>query len=206
MPYRIVPAAEIDPSWQRVVEREGVTVYRRAVPGSPIDESLAVTTLKTTLVAATALILDVDNHHRWIDAVDESRVLKRLSQTESINYTVSYAPWPVSDRDAVVRTRVAQDAASLIVQIGSEALPDYLPRKPGRVRVEAIASGWQLRPLPDGGVEVRYRVHSSPGGQLPGWLVNAVVTEQPLNTLINMQQAVQQAIYRQAQPGSIRQP
>lgn len=201
-----VTAAGPDSSWQWVIERDGVAVYRRPVAGSPIDESLAITTLDASLVAVTSLILDIDNNHRWIDSVDESRALKRISDTESINYTVSHAPWPVSDRDAVVRTRVHQDPESLAVTISSEALPDFLPKQPGLIRVEAIASSWLLSPLASGQVEVRYRVHSSPGGHLPNWLVNAVVTDQPLNTLASMHTAVDRPAYRQAQLPFIRQP
>jgi len=199
-------ASEPERAWQPVIEREGVSVYRRPVSGSPIDESLAITRLSASLTAVTALILDSDNNHRWIDSVDESRTLKRISDTESINYTVSHAPWPVSDRDAVVRTRVSQDPRNLVVTIRSEALPDYLPRRGGMIRVTSITSSWQLTPLDDSKVEVRYQVHSAPGGKLPNWLVNTVVTDQPLNTLINMHTAVEQPAYRNARLPFIRQP
>jgi len=201
-----VTATEPDSSWQSVVEREEVAVYRRAVAGSPIDESLAITTLDASLSAATALILDIDNNYRWIDSVDQSRVIERISDTESINYTVSHAPWPVSDRDAVVRTRVSQDPDHLTVLISSEALPAFIPEKPGMIRVAVITSSWRLLPLPAGRVEVQYQVHSSPGGHLPSWLINAIVTEQPLNTLINMRTAISQPAYRHAQLPFIQEP
>lgn len=199
-------AVEVDAAWHQVKQRDGVTVYIREVAGSPLAESLAVMQLDATLAATTALILDVANNYRWIDSVDQSRVIERISATESINYTVSKAPWPVSDRDAVVHTRVVQDPHSLAVLIRSEALPEYLPRVAGMVRVEAIASSWQLLPQPDGGVEVRYQVHSDPGGKLPRWLVNAVATEQPLNTLHNMRQAVKVPAYAGAELPFLRQP
>ncbi len=181
---------ELDASWHQAKQRDGVTVYIREVEGSQIAEALAITHLDASLSAVTTLILDVNNNHRWIDSVDQSRVVKQVSERESINYTISYAPWPVSDRDAVVRTRMTQNTDDLTVIIRSEGLPDFRPREAGMVRVEAISSSWQLTPQPEGGVEVRYQVHSEPGGKLPSWLVNAIATEQPLNTLRNMRRAV----------------
>jgi hypothetical protein len=199
-------AAELDPSWQWVAGHDGIEVYSRDVVGSPLDESLAITRLDTTLTAVVALILDVDNNHHWIDSVDQSRILERTSKYESINYTVSNAPWPVSDRDAVVRTRVTQDSESLQVLISSEALPDFIPQQQGLIRVRTVTSSWQLLPLEDGGVAVRYQVHSDPGGKLPNWLINAVVTDQPWKTLFNMRRAVTHENYINARIPFIEDP
>ncbi len=101
-------------------------------------------------------------------------------------YTLSGAPWPVSDRDAVVLSRVEQDSGSLVVTIRSSGKPDYVPRREGAVRVPRVESTWTLVPQPDGQVEVTYRVFSEPGGELPDWLVNSLVSDQPFNTLANL--------------------
>ncbi|MEN8171208.1 MAG: START domain-containing protein [Pseudomonadota bacterium] len=199
-------AAEPDSSWNWVAGREGIEVYSRDVESSPLDESLAITKFEASLTSVVALILDIDNNHRWIDSVDQSRVIERISDTESINYTVSNAPWPVSDRDAVVRTRVTQNPDTLAVLITSEALPEFIPQRQGLIRVEAIASSWRLLPLKGGGVEVRYQVHSDPGGNLPNWLVNAVMTDQPLNTLYGMHRELTRPPYSDAHLSFTREP
>lgn len=175
------------PEWQVTRSAQGVEVATRNVAGSQIAESRAVVHLQGVSVAAVAVLLrNMALQHEWVDSVDESRTLELLSASERIDYTLSKAPWPVADRDAVVRTRESVDAASGVVQIESHALPDYLPEQKGVVRVRKVDSVWTITPLADGGVEVVYQVHSEPGGNLPAWLINRVVYEQPFKTLLQL--------------------
>lgn len=182
----MVWAGPPDESWRRIREGEGIAVYVRDVADSEYDESLAQAVMKVRLSALAALIMDGNSHHRWIDTIDESRQIDRVSPTEAHIYTLSGAPWPVSDRDAVVLSRVEQDSATLVVTIESSGRPDYVPAREGTVRVPRVASTWTLVPQPDGQVEVNYRVFSEPGGELPTWLINSLASDQPFNTLANL--------------------
>ncbi len=190
--------AEPPAGWSPARDHDGIQVYTRKVEGSPIAASLAVTRVELPLAAVAALILDVPNQHDWIDSVDESRVLQRLNAAASYNYTVSRAPWPVADRDAVVLTRASRDPATGVVRVESHAAPALIPERKGRVRVRRVDSLWTLTPLGPARTEVRYQVHSDPGGSLPAWLVNAMVTDQPFNTLRNLRRAAAVAPYASA--------
>jgi hypothetical protein len=185
--FSIVAAAGApDASWRLVREGEQISVYVHDVVDSEYDESLARTLIEVRLSALVALIMDGDSHSLWIDTVDESRQLEAISPTEVYNYTLSGAPWPVADRDAVVFTRVEQDSRTLIVTIHSSARPDFVPKRERTVRVPSVDSTWTLIPQPDGTVEVNYRVHNDPGGDIPTWLINSLASDQPYNTLENL--------------------
>lgn len=192
--------------WQPAMDRDGIQVYTRAVSGSPIAESLSVVTITARLEAVAALVLAADQYHLWIDSIDESRVLEQISPRESYNYTLSKAPWPISDRDAVVRARAQQDSITGVVTLASQGVPDLIPEKKGLVRVRKVDSTWTLTPLSPDRVEVRYRVHSDPGGALPGWLINTVVTDQPFNTLRNLRRELQRSEPLPALPAFIQAP
>jgi hypothetical protein len=45
-------------------------------------------------------------------------------------------------------------------------------------------------------VEVVYQVHANPGGSLPNWMVNAIVVETPLETLLNLRDVVTNEKYQ----------
>lgn len=192
--------------WELAREQEGIQVYTQKIEHSPIAEALAIITVESTLPALAALIMDADRQQEWIDSVDESRLLQQVSDREIYLYTVSRAPWPVADRDTVVSSELSQDRRSGIVTIRSLAAPDFLPPAEGLLRIREVDSTWKLIPRSDHKVELCYRMHSDPGGQLPAWLVNSVVVNQPYNTLKNLRERVQQPPYRDAVFTTIREP
>ena len=208
MGFTSVTLAEApDDSWRKIREGEHVAVYKRDVSDSKYDESLAQTVINASLSALVALIMDGDSFTQWVDTVEESRQLDIVSPSEVYNYTLSGAPWPVSDRDAVVFSRVEQDSKTLVVTISSSAKPDYSPERNGVVRVPYVDASWTLIPQPDGAVEVSYRVHNDPGGELPTWLINSLATDQPYNTLENLRRFFdQENKYRSAVLPHIKEP
>jgi hypothetical protein len=191
--------------WELVKEEDGIRVYTRKIEHSPIAESLGVITVDAPFSAVAALLMDADRQQEWIDSVDESRLLQRVSDREIYLYTVSRAPWPVADRDAVVYSELSQDRAGIVV-IRSHATPDFQPPVEGLLRIREVDSTWKLIPRAGRKVELCYRVHSDPGGQLPAWLINSAVVNQPYNTLRNLRERVQQPPYRDAAFPPIHEP
>jgi hypothetical protein len=193
-------------AWTLVKEQNGIQVQTRKIADSPIAESLATVTVESKLSPLVALILDADNQHNWIDSVDQSETLQQISPTKSRNYTLSHAPWPVADRDAVVLTEAVQDPETHVVQIRSHATPDQLPEKKGVVRVKKVDSLWTLTPQPGGKVEISYLVHSDPGGHIPAWLINSMISDQPFNTLKNLRNIIGISPYKDGRAPFISEP
>jgi hypothetical protein len=193
-------------AWTLVREQDGIQVQTREIADSPIAESLATVTVESGLSPLVALILDAGNQHNWIDSVNQSETLQQISATKSYNYTLSKAPWPVADRDAVVLTEVSQDPETCVVQIRSHAAPDQLPQRKGVVRIKQVDSLWTLTPRPGGKVEIRYQVHSDPGGHLPAWLINSMITDQPFNTLKNLRHIIGSPPYKDGRASFIIEP
>lgn len=189
------PAGAVPPGdpWRTAREDDGVTVYVRDVPDSAYDESLARTTVEAPLETLVALVMDGASHHLWVDTVVESRVLESVADNDVFIYSRSDAPWPVLDRDAVVRSRASQDPDSLVVTVETEGAPDRLPERDGLVRVPSIDVRWTFSPLEDGTVAVTYRAHNDPGGAIPTWLVNSMLSEQPHRTLLNLRRLLTRA-------------
>jgi len=185
--------------WRLAREDQGIEVSIRKVEGSAIAESRAIMKLEgVTLSTVLALIADVAHQHEWIASMDESRVLAVISPVEQINYTLSRAPWPVADRDAVVRSKFSFDQEQGVARVETHAEPDYIPQRSGVVRIRKVDSSWTVTRLPENAIEVRYQVHSEPGGSLPAWLVNRIIFEQPFETLLNLREQVKLTQYRDA--------
>lgn len=170
-------------TWTKVRDRNGIVVYNRSIPGVAFKEFKAEVTLKATLSTVVAVINDIDAGVGWVENVDEMRLLERVSEREHYTYTYSKAPWPASDRDAVVHNQTRQDPISLVVTIAQQSVPDKIPHKKGVVRVPFIEAEWALIPMGPGETRIVYRVLSDAGGRIPTWLVNSVSVSQPYHTM-----------------------
>jgi hypothetical protein len=185
-------------AWELAKDANNIKIYTRDVEGSKFKEYKGTMEIEASLSALVALVDDIAAHPSWIHTGTEGRLLKRVSQKESFTYSINGAPWPVSDRDAVVRNYIQQDPATLEVTITITAFPNYIPEEPGLMRVRKINGYWYFNPLTDGRVQVIYQVHNEPGGKIPSWLVNSIVITQPYHTLKNMKKMVRLQKYRQA--------
>lgn len=186
-------------AWETAKEdkENDIKIYTRKVEGSSFREYKAVMKIRATLSSLVALVDDISACPRWIHTCSEGRLLKRISPKESYTYTVNAAPWPVSDRDAVVLNTISQESPKGPVRIDILGVPDYVHEKKGLIRVKMIRGCWLFTPLGEGMTEVVYQVHNDPGGSLPSWLVNSVVVTQPYNTMINMRKLVNEKKYKE---------
>lgn len=183
-------ASDATNGWDLAKESDGIKVYTRNVSDSDFKEFKGVMQVKTTVDALVALVNDAKACPKWIDTCVEGKVLKKVSDNERYCYTLSEAPWPVSDRDAITHSITNRDEKTGAVTINITGAPNYIPEKKGITRVKMIKAMWSFTPKEDGYVEVVYQVHNDPGGSLPAWLINSVAVTQPFNTLRNMRKIV----------------
>jgi len=176
-----------DPAnWALKKDENGIKVYTRYPPGSNLKEVRVVNNVKSSLSAIVSLLLDTKNYPGWIYACSEAQTLKLISDQEQYQYTVTNVPWPVSDRDVSAHFKVEQDSATRIVSVNSTGIPDYIPVKEGRVRVQHFQSNYKLTPLDSGMVKVEFELYVDPGGSVPAWLINANIVSAPYNTTAAM--------------------
>jgi len=183
-----------DENWKFRFEKEGVAVSTCKGGGSDLETFKGVVTIESSLSAVVALLQDVSNYSKWMYKTKEARLLKSEGNTLII-YMVSDAPWPVSPRDNINFSRLVQNPETKEVLISIKALPDYLPKKQGYVRIPEAIGSWRLVPLPGGKVQVMYQMKTESGGSLPTWLANMAVTQAPLHMLKNLREEVKKPLY-----------
>lgn len=189
-------ASEIQ--WERVKNSSGIEVYTRAVSGSAIKEFRAVTVVRGSLSSVLAMLDDTGSYPRWMYRCTDASLLAKKNIFERITYTVTSSPWPVADRDIAVKSVISQNKKTLAVTVAISGLPEYIPAKPGKVRMTKVNGYWMLEPLGNGQVRITYRLHSEPGGKVPDSLVNSSLVDIPYNTLYNIQRLVLQPPYKDA--------
>jgi hypothetical protein len=186
----IAPAQAAD--WQVIAERDGIVVSRRAVQGRAFPQLRAVGEVPGTPYEILAVLLDVPAHRRWLPDCIESRTLRRLDAWRHIIYTRTDAPWPVSDREAVIENEVIFLQPPAKLKVTFEALPaPEVSRARGTVRMKIVNGYYLIEAIDDRRSLVQYELDADPAGALPAWLVTHQSTRNPLQTLIGLRTRLQ---------------
>ena len=178
-----VAAATSD--WTLAKSAEGIEVYTRPVAGSGVEEFKGVAEVGGDVDSILAVLRDSARFKDWFPNTTESRLLSR-DGTVSYQYSVMGAPWPIAERDNVIRSELVRDASTGVVEIGVEAAPEYYPQQEGRVRVRKAKGMWTLEPVGPRRTRITFRMHLEPGGGIPDWLINSRVVNSPFETLRNL--------------------
>ena len=182
--------ADESAGWEVVHQTPRLEVLRRDYEGSELDEIRGVLQLEASLNAVVALLRDAPFNRRWVYRSGGARILQESGFAQAYVYGVVDAPFPMSDRDTVVRFDYEQDPATGTITINIVNVPDYIAPLPGLVRVPRIGGYWQIRPAAPGWVKVIYQVYGDPGGWIPVWLANVAAVSSVQYTLQNMVTAV----------------
>ena len=176
--------------WRPVSSDGSVSVQRREYPGSALQEIRGVTRFKASLNAVMALLKDAEFNRHWVYRSGGATVLEENGYRQAYVYGVVDAPWPIQDRDAVVRFDYSQHPESAEITITITNFPAFAEPQSQYVRVPDFGGFWRLRPQEDGWVEVTYQVHGDPGGWIPAWLANHAAVTSVSRTLENMASVV----------------
>ena len=197
--------ASLEAEWTIQRSEDGIDVYTRPEPASQFEAVRAVMTLDDVrLSSLVALISDTQACSRLESRCVEAETLDTIDQTESVVYRYNNMPFPVRDRDMVLRLKWYQQPDSLNVNVVISNVTGFLPEKKRRVRMPKVNLGWKFVPLPDGSVEVSSEGHIEPGANLPAWILNQFLVSAPFKTMEAVASIVREPLYRDAELSFIR--
>ena len=176
--------------WTLKTDEDGIQLYTKSVPGSSYKSLKTVCTLQTSLTSVAAVLLDVQQTKEWVYGTSTSGMLKQESPSAVYFYAEMGMPWPVTNRDFIVKISILQDPVSKVITVLAENYPDYLPEKKALVRIRNSSGKWLIEPLPDGRVRVEYQLYVDPGGVVPASLVNMFLGKGPLESFKNLKKRV----------------
>jgi hypothetical protein len=118
-----------------------------------------------------AVLLDLEGFPRWYPATGLWQVLER-GPASALVYGRQSLPWPIADRDYVVRYSWRSEPEGDFVLV-ARLVTDMGPEPGGGVvRVPYLLTEWRIRPHREG-TAVVYRYRGHPGGSLPVWAMRA---------------------------------
>ena len=187
----------IEYDWKEKRNKDGIAIYTSRVEGSPFKAVRGEMIVKGSVASLFALVEDMSACSEWAAMCKESRVEKRVSDTESYVYILNDIPFPVRDRDVythVVWTRDAETKRVSMTSIASEGGPE----KTKAVRIVKAVSQWHFTPNDDGTTTVGNYGHIDPNGPTPAWLSNLMLVNAPFKSMQKMREVIEAGKYKDA--------
>jgi hypothetical protein len=175
--------------WEKIDEADGIKVFRKEVPGSPLVAFRGEGMISAPLEKLLWVLADNAHRTEWVDRLKKSVVLQTNGSYEYIVYQHFGLPFPISDRDYVYRGKATRDKNGVVTLDISSVTHPKAPATVG-VRANVIGSRYVLTPKGPDKTYVVVEIHTDPKGAIPTWLVNLIQKSWPMKTLQNMRTQV----------------
>jgi len=170
-------------AWTKMSEADGITTYRREVPGSDVIAVRGEGVVQAPLVRVASVVFDTSRAAEWVDGLAEARVVRRTSDLAYVEYDHFKMPFVLKDRDFVTSNTMEYDPARQAITIRMRSVADTSAPATSFVRGEIVSSTFILTPTADGkGTRVVGDVHCDPRGSIPKWVVNYFQEDWPRST------------------------
>ena len=178
---------QVNDEWVYEQEKKGIKVFSKKGRWGHLRDSKATMLVSLSPEQMLTTLTDFDNYKSWFPRCSKSRVVARLNESENIVHLHFNAPWPVKDRDCVIRVKIEKDKTGGAITITETSEPKYIREEADVVRILQIQSVWKLVSK-NGGTEVTNEYSSNPGGNIPDWMTNTQSVENPMNTFENLKE------------------
>jgi hypothetical protein len=177
-------------AWQVVETSSRGIVVRKRVGAS--EDALSAFqgegVIRGNVLQVLAVILDAAQVEHWAYGItDAARITgprgAGQADGDELLYLYSDTPWPVRDRDMVVRREVDVLKPAEAFRVRMHCVANGRPERDGVVRVRRCHSQFTLVRATDDTTRVVYETELDPAGSVPGWASRWVAKTAPLRTL-----------------------
>lgn len=167
--------ADKDADWVLVTEDNDIKVFERwvSLDKQRARERSGKMILNCTPEDLLAVLTDVKKIDYWMSNVEECRVINRNSNTEWFVYTVMDAPWPVGKQDFVSKYVVTRKGDRIILDIRQQT--GLVPKKKNIDRLDTFSASWEIVPISDNIIDVRFTTQSTQPAKYPNWVQDPIV-------------------------------
>jgi hypothetical protein len=177
-------------NWALKKDKYGIKVFTRKTGGFRFDELKVECEFEGRISQLAAVLLDADNHYRWVYKTTKSQLLKATGTADIFFYNEIECPWPLENRDIVVHMNLIQNRENKVMTVEAQNADGYLPVNNKIVRVKYSRVTWTVTPLNDKQFKVDYRIQIDPGGSVPAWLVNLSISKGPFESFMKLKEEI----------------
>lgn len=183
-PAQVLPSEALAGKWEKTSDDDGITVFKKEVPGSTLIAFKGQTVIPASIVKLSTILLDESRAKDWVDKLESIKILRRPAVNEFVQYTHIGTPFVVKDREFVMHGKVTIDPVAHTLVLSLKSVDDPLAPKTDYVRGEVMDSSFTLKSLDNGTkTHVTAQIFADPKGDMGKWMVNMFQKDWPKNTL-----------------------
>lgn len=170
-----------EPDWKLEKDYDGIKVYLAEAENSSIKQFKVEAFVEATPKEIVDAVVDIENNYKWFVDVEQGKLVEQISADEFIFSQVIEVPFPFKDRQVVQNSKVT-NLANGALRIDLKSTSDVLEIDDDYVRMTLATGYWILTPIPEG-TDLEYSFLADPAGNIPAWLANQFIVDNPLKTI-----------------------
>jgi len=172
-----------DNDWHLAKDQDHIKIYTRDMPGSDFEAFKAVAVLDAPLANVMAVMVTPSSCMQWVHGCIAAENIKVDSFNQRYAYSVNDLPWPVSNRDYVLRINTGANPDTGEITMRFHAVSGMKPATPDNVRVTDSDTLYRFDAVDATHTRMIWIQHTDPNGILPSWLVNTLAVDIPFESL-----------------------
>jgi START domain len=172
--------------WSLSKDNNDIKVYTRKTDSSDFKSVRVVAFLTGSCEKLAAIIMGVDKNIKWVYKTKTLRLIKRVNDNQLTYYEETSLPWPMRNRDQVIRVNLYPDSINHALKITTTGEPKDIPETDGIVRVPYFLGVWLVKEISTNKISIEYYLDVDPGGSIPAWISNMFVAKGPYETFVNL--------------------
>ena len=189
-------AETYDSDWELVMNKNGIKAYSRKVSGSGIFEFRAVMVVDARAEVVAEALRDIPAMPQWLPDCDKAALINMEGRNNFTTYISLDLPWPVKDRDAVMKTVTTYDFAH------ARAVTDFVtfqeasyPPNDSHVRIPDIKGQYVFEFVTREKTGIVQTYRADIGGNIPEWMTNFATKYNIYNTFMNLKEMFKKEKY-----------
>jgi len=184
--FLVISPVLFSQSWEFIKEKDGIKIYTRPETNSSLKSFKGVMDISSTMEKICSMIGNPNNREWWDKNLSQVKVLS-IEKNRYSFYMVIDLPWPITDRDLCVETRVSADSVTGIRTVYAQQLLNVVAENPDLVRIKKYWQKWTIKPMNNNIIHLELEGFADPAGSIPAWLYNMVITDTPLKIMREVQ-------------------
>ena len=170
--------------WEKILSKNGIEVLSKKEKDSALLAFRAKGLIKTPIEQMIAVLHDFDNAATWNKNLTIKKAIKTVSPLDITSYSLHGMPWPLKDREMVLRNQLKLDLEKevIIVEARTVEVKDA-PKNKKAIQAIVKYGVFTFKPVSDTETYVELFAHIDPKGTLPSWVFNLLQQTYPYNYL-----------------------
>lgn len=177
----VLAVFQSEPDWKLKKEGDGIKVFVAGAETSEYKQFKVEAEIAATPREIVDAVTDLENNYKWFYGVEKGEMIESYTKYNYLFKQVVEVPFPFQDRQ-VVQLCTVKELAGGAIRIDLEHKNKAIPEDDDYVRMPFAVGYWVLTPKGNKTV-VEYSFLADPGGNIPAWLANQFIVDNPFKTI-----------------------